>query len=118
MPNQLQLYFETRQRRLKLQREADELEQQEKDILYELTKTYTTAQVDHKESGFRLKAVRKEVPLVTDWAATLEYVKTTGQVDLLQKRLTDSAVKARWDNGIDVPGVTRTSKYTVTITQE
>lgn len=116
--NQLQLYFDMRQRRLKLQREADELEQREKDILYELTKHYLAAEVTHKEAGFKMVAKRKEVPLTVDWEATLNYIKETGSVDLLQKRLTDSAVKARWDSGVEVPGVSHTYKYVTTITQE
>lgn len=116
--NELKQYFETRERRLKLQREADELEQQEKDILYAITKGMDQPEVFVHEGPFVLKAVRKEVPLVNDWAATLNFIKSTGSVDLLQKRLTDSAVKARWDNGLDIPGVSHAFKYTTTVTKE
>lgn len=118
MDNKLQLYFETRQRRLKLQREADDLEQQEKDILYELTKQFEQPKVTIVVGGFVLKAERKQVALVTDWAAVLQHIKATGEVDLLQKRLTESAVKARWDNQVQIPGVEAAHNYTVTINQQ
>ena len=103
---------------MSIQKEADALEQREKDILYELTKSCTEAKVEIVHGDYHLKAVRKTTPLVTDWAATLEYVKATGQIDLLQKRLTESAVKLRWDGGVDIPGVSRSDKYVVTITKE
>lgn len=118
MINLFAQYYDLREQRLKLQREADALEQQEKDILYEITKEFNADSVKHSVDGFTMLAKRKDVPTVRDWSATLAYIKETGQVDLLQKRLTDSAVKARWDAGIEVPGVELTHKYAVTITKD
>ena len=111
-------YYALREQRLKIQREADALEQQEKDILYEITKEFASDTVKHSVDGFTMRAKRKDVATVRDWSATLAYIKETGQVDLLQKRLTDSAVKARWDAGVEVPGVELTHKYVVTITKD
>jgi len=111
-------YYDLREQRLKIQREVDSLEQQEKDILYEITKEFTGESIKDSVDGFTMLAKRKDVPTVRDWSATLAYIKETGQVDLLQKRLTDSAVKARWDAGVDVPGVELTHKYVVTITKD
>jgi len=68
--------------------------------------------------GFVAKLKTVDASSVTDWSATLEYIKMTGSVDLLQKRLTESAVKARWDSGVDIPGVDKIVKHTVTIKKE
>jgi hypothetical protein len=113
-------YYALREKRLQLQREVDALEQQEKDLLYEITKPFDTnfSRGYHLvEDGFVLKANPKETVLVRDWAAVLGYIKETGEVDLLQKRLTESAVKARWDVGATVPGTEKSHKWAVTITK-
>lgn len=118
MSNQFAQYFALREKRLQLQREADALEQQEKDILYELTKGLTDTKVVRSDGGYRMTADRKMTATVRDWAAVLDYIRATGQVDLLQKRLTESAVKSRWDADVIIPGVEPGFKYAVTIVKE
>lgn len=59
-------------------------------------------------NGFsgRIAQVRTSVePVVTDWHETLQYIRDTGSTDLLQRRLTVSAVKLRWADGLQIPGV-------------
>jgi len=57
----------------------------------------------------------KEVPFGSDWAKITAYIKETGSVDLLEKRLLKSGVKARWADGVDIPGVTKLTKTTVKV---
>lgn len=111
---------ELRVRRLVLQRQADALEQEEKDLTYELTKGFTFDQAKYNvtEGGYILRAERKTTVNVTDWTQLLTHIKQTGQVDLLQKRVTESAVKQRWDNGLSVPGAEQAHKWAVTVTKE
>lgn len=45
------------------------------------------------------------VPVAQDWNAIHEYIKDNDAIDLVHKRLTESAVKLRWDDGIAIPGV-------------
>lgn len=120
MTNLLEQYYTTRESRLNLQREADKLEQVEKDILYEITKFWDPIKtVAILEGGYKLKGKPKPFPFVTDWAQTLDYIRERpASIDLLQKRLTESAVKARWDSGITIPGVEKRSKWAVTISKE
>ncbi len=47
----------------------------------------------------------KQVPQVKDWDKFYAFVKKTGQFDLVQRRLADTAIRERWDNGKEVPGV-------------
>jgi len=49
--------------------------------------------------------VRKEVPQVKDWDKFYAHVKRTNAWDLMQRRLSDSAVKERWEAGKKIPGV-------------
>lgn len=50
-------------------------------------------------------------PFITNFNLLAEFIIKEGAIDLLQKRLTPTAVKARWGDGIDIPGVAETVKY-------
>ena len=53
----------------------------------------------------RANLVVKNVFQASDWEAVRAYIKKTGSWDLLQKRLSDTAVRERFDAGKPVPGV-------------
>ena len=116
----IELYHTIRAKRLALQREAELLEQQEKDILYELTKSLDPKQevYTNKFSNYVFKAKRQDAFSVVDWSATLGHIRGTGELDLLEKRLTKSAAAQRWDAGLTVPGVEKSHKWAVTVTKE
>jgi len=48
---------------------------------------------------------RKMKPHPEDWHKIWGYVQSTGEFDLLHKRLTEIAIEDRWEAGIDIPGV-------------
>jgi len=111
-------YYTKRADRLALQKQVDSLKQEEDDLMYEITKelhdkNLTQLVID----GVHISRTVKVASLVTDWPAFLEFVKTTGSVDLLQKRVTESAVKLRWDAGVTLPGVDKTTKDSITVTK-
>lgn len=47
----------------------------------------------------------KLTPVAQDWDAIHRYIKENDAIDLVHKRLTESAVKLRWDDDIVIPGV-------------
>jgi hypothetical protein len=47
----------------------------------------------------------KSIPQVNDWPVFYAHVKRTGSWDLMQRRLSEAAVKARWEANKKVPGV-------------
>lgn len=63
----------------------------------------------------RVTIVTKQIPQVKDWDAFYKYVKKTSSFDLLQRRLTDSAIKERWEAGKEVPGVEHFNAVSVSI---
>jgi hypothetical protein len=63
--------------------------------------------------SFTLKI--KEEPEVVSWSDFQEHIRQTGELDLLQKRPMVSAIKARWEEGNDVPGVGRLEVETFTL---
>ena len=119
MTNIFKIIADTRIERLALQRKADELEQLEKDLMYKVQQDFIAAgHVDYMIDGYRAVMKVKQVPLVADWTLILNWIREHNGLDMLQKRLTESAVKLRWDAGIDVPGVAKTPKYVITITKD
>ena len=49
-------------------------------------------------------------PELVDWGALSSYIREYDALDLLQKRLTVSAVKLRWADNIVIPGVDKYEK--------
>lgn len=106
LPELVAEYAVTRESRRQLQTSADRLEQREKDILYQLTKTATPGhELQLDGGGYRMNLSPKRVLTVNNWPVLLDYIRDTQSLDIFQKRVTESAVYARIDNGADVPGV-------------
>jgi hypothetical protein len=99
------LLYETREKRLAAQKIVDDLAKQEaavrEHIINNLPKTDTGA----SGKRARVSVVTKQVPQVKDWDKFYAHVKKTGQFELMQRRLADTAIRERWDNGKQVPGV-------------
>lgn len=53
---------------------------------------------------------RSVEPELVDWGALSNYIREYDALDLLQKRLTVSAVKLRWADNIVIPGVDKYEK--------
>jgi hypothetical protein len=76
---------------------------------------------DEDINGLTTKFAKAEVkydpvPNVTDWDALWAYIKRTGSTDLVQKRPSVTAFRARWDAKKAVPGVDVFRKRVVKIT--
>lgn len=59
-------------------------------------------------SGGKLLKVElktSEEPYVEDWDSVYKHVKKTGEFELMFRRINPKAVKERWANGENVPGV-------------
>jgi hypothetical protein len=52
-----------------------------------------------------------------DWESTWKYIAKKKAWDLLQKRLSGPAVKARWENGEQIPGVGHIRVHTISVTK-
>jgi hypothetical protein len=108
--------YTTRDERYRLQKLATELKKDETalraHILAELAK--------QKSSGIAGKVARvairpKTRVVANDWDALYKYVKRSGSFELLQRRLNDTAIKERWDDGRDVPGTEAVTESVLSI---
>lgn len=99
------LYFKTRETRLKIQKEIDRLEALEKGLKEHLISGI------HKDDGGavgrigRCERYTDTIPRAAEWPKIYAFIKRTGSFDLLQKRLNDKAVQDRWDDKKIIPGI-------------
>jgi hypothetical protein len=106
IPEAVDLYYTTRQRRLDLQKKTDELDEIEKAL-----KSYLIEALNSEESmGMAGKIARveikeKEKPTITDWHQTMKWIAETESWDCIQRKLSDRAIKDRWEEGEEIPGV-------------
>ena len=98
------LLYSTRIARLALQKQVDELETREKAMRAYLIEQFQGDQTGAAGKLANVKKVTKEEPDVQDWELIWKYVAKNKAWDLLQKRISAPAVKARWENGKSIPG--------------
>jgi hypothetical protein len=112
----LQKFAASQKERLALQRRVQAMDEAEKQLAAEILDlarnpdgTIPTLSGIY-EDGLSYKMGEIPTPVVVDWPSTLNWIKENRAVDLLQKRLTESAVKLRWEEGITIPGVISSNK--------
>jgi hypothetical protein len=99
------LLYETREKRLAAQKIVDELAKQESAVREHIINNLPKSDTGVSGKRARVSVVTKQVPQVKDWDKFYAHVKKTGQFELMQRRLADTAIRERWDNGKQVPGV-------------
>ena len=70
-----------------------------------------------KSKTHQLSISRVDVPSPKDWKKIWAHIKKTGETDLVQKRLSSTAVRARWKDNKKVPGVEKFTKIGLSLTK-
>ena len=103
---------EAREARLELDkqaREAKKIEDSHKALLIE---AYRAKSLEGQVIGGRVTGLTtRTVPTVADKEAFMAYIRQTGELDLLEFRPHAGAIKARWDEEVDVPGCQEVEVY-------
>lgn len=113
-------YVQLRTDRLALEKKADGIKAEEDMIrgmvLREMLGRTSTV---HEDKILKIKAELKmrATAEVFDWDALQKHIVSTGEFDLLQKRVTLTAVRERWEVGKEVPGVSQSHEPEVTISR-
>ena len=108
--------FELREKRLEEQKKVDLIEAEEKAIKEHIIQNLPKSEASGVAGKLaRVTVITKQIPQVQDWDKFYAYVAKTKSFDLLQKRLTDTAVKERWENGKKIPGVESFGAVTLSI---
>jgi hypothetical protein len=99
-------YFRAREARLVADKEAAKLKETETKLKDELIRALSESQLTSLGGKLARVTIKQKIkPITTSWADVYEYIFRTGAWDLIQKRLTETAVKARWEDGEKIPGI-------------
>jgi hypothetical protein len=116
LPDLIDQYISTRAERLGLDKQAEAIKEHE-----EILKKAIIAK--YQEQGITVlggvsgmvKMSRAEEPVAQDWIAIWKHIQETGEFELLHKRLTNTAVKERWDVGIELPGIGKQEVFRLSV---
>lgn len=110
------LLYKLREKRLEEQKKVDLIEEEEKALKEHLIQTLPKSEANGVAGKVaRVSIVGKAVPRVADWDKFYKHIKKTGAFELMQRRVSDTAVQERWDAGKPVPGVESFNVTTVSI---
>lgn len=82
----------------------------EQETLLKLSVIAALKKADIKSIGgttYSTALTQEEKPTVKDWPKFYEFIKANDAFELLERRVSSSAVKERWEDGKQVPGVDR-----------
>jgi hypothetical protein len=116
LPDIVDAYISIRAQRLQLERQVNELKEQEDllngHIINHLRIQGMTA-VGGKAGFVKLREL--DEPEVQDWTLLYEFIKNNDAWELLHRRVGSTAVKERWEAGEQVPGVGHKSVYKLSV---
>ena len=107
-----------RRDRLALQKQVDEMKAKEDSEAAAIAREMLECGISELQGDVgKIKLKTVESAEVTDYHALYEYIRETNSFDLLQRRVSLSGVRERWQKGNDVPGVARVleDSYTLSI---
>jgi hypothetical protein len=113
-----QHYEELRAKRLAIEKQADavkEVETAQKQLLLDMLVALNINSVGSHDKVYAI--VTQDEPTVNDWPALYAHIKETGEFELLFRRVNSAAVKERWDNKAEVPGVGRFPAISLSVTK-
>jgi len=108
--------YELREKRLGGQKIVDEVKAEETALKMHIIDTLPKSEASGVAGKIaRVSVIIKEIAQVNDWDKLYAHIEKTGNFDLLQRRVTDAAVKDRWEDGKEVPGVGHFNVVTVSL---
>lgn len=112
------LLYSTREARLSVQKQVDELASREsaiKDFLIEQLPKGDASGVAGSYARVSLKTKTKAQ--VENWEDLYRHIEETGSWELVQRRISETAVRDRWEQGEEVPGVSKFHSIEVSCTK-
>ena len=100
------LYYQTRERRLNMEKDAKEVQEQEAALREHLIANLPKSQAGGIAGKVaRVEIKKRNVPQLADERKFFAYAHRKGNEDLVKESMVVSAVQARWEAGKSVPGV-------------
>lgn len=110
-------YKEANLARLALAKQVEDLESTERALKQILINHFLASKTRavSGNNGYVVSLKTKEQPVAKDWLAIQAFIKENDAWDLMQRRLSDSAIAARWAEGIQVTGVESLDVYSLSV---
>jgi hypothetical protein len=112
-------YMEIRTKRLALDKQSSALKAEEDMlrgvVLREVMGRGDAVVYEPKALGIKAEIKMRAYADVTNWDELYAHIQATGEFDLLQKRVTITAARERWEMGKIVPGVVQSQEPEVII---
>lgn len=106
MANLSDKWWALRARRLEMEKEVADVKKEENQakaaLIASLVSTGTTA-IGGK--NVRVSHIVKVKPIATDWSKVWQWAVDNDAPDLFQRRLGEKAVKERWEDDTNIPGI-------------
>lgn len=103
---------EARDARLELDRKAAKLKSVEDVLKSFLLEAFKQQKLEGMLIGGKVTGLTtKNIPIVEDKEKFLNYMRETGELDLLEFRLSAAAVRVRAEEGVEVPGIGEMETY-------
>lgn len=113
-----QSYTTLREQRLEIQKKVDEIEVREKQakkMLMDMLIALNVNSVGDTKKIYEL--VTQDEPTVDSFEQLYAHIRSTGEFDLLYRRVNSAAVKERWDLGQEVPGIKKFPAISLSVTK-
>lgn len=111
-------YDMAREARLAADKVAADLKKKENDLynflIDNISKSDASGVIGKRKCA---KVVTRTEPTPESWDKVFAYVKKTNSFDLLQKRLSAPAVRERWEDNREIPGVGRIQVVSISLTK-
>lgn len=94
--------------RLAEQKKVDALEDKEKKLKAKLIAAMKEAKMTSgKGQKYGANYTSKDMPTAGDWPKIYAWIAANDAFDILHKRLTTTAIEARWEDGVEIPGIVK-----------
>lgn len=105
----IDLIYQLREQRLLKEKEAESMKEQEKALSEHIQQKFKASEIDGAKGDLATASLQRSTQADIDpeaWGKkTLPWIFKHKAWDLLQKRLSIDAVRARWAERVEIPGV-------------
>lgn len=114
----IDMLYEQRAERLKLQKIVDNAKAEETKLEEHILNSFGKQELNGAKGDVAVAAIKRDTTLnVTDWDSLRDWVVKTKSWDVLRKQPSSTAIKERWNNKEEIPGVEPFVKVSLSLTK-
>ena len=112
------LLYQRRAERQALAKQLEDLKSEETELENHIFNAFGKQELRGAKGTIATASIKEDnVPTIEDWDVFFEHVKKTKSWDMLQRRLSTTAVRERWKSNKEVPGVGVFHKMSLSLTK-